>query len=98
MDAEELIAEATSSDDAEESKPDPDIVEAALERIGLPRDQVLMLGDTPYDIGAAARAGVDVIALRCGGWDDEGLRGAVAVFQDPAELLDRYETSPLGGS
>jgi phosphoglycolate phosphatase-like HAD superfamily hydrolase len=96
--AEDLIEGATSSDDAPKSKPDPHIVEAALERIGLPADRVVMLGDTPYDVESAASAGVGVIALRCGGWDDADLKGAVAVYDDPADLLAQYDVSPLGGS
>ena len=93
--AEELAEDATTSDDAEQSKPDPDIVAAALEQIGLPAEAVLMLGDTPYDVEAAARAGVGVVALRCGGWDDDALRGAVALYDDPADLLEKYDDSPL---
>ncbi|MFN2433730.1 MAG: HAD family hydrolase [Gemmatimonadota bacterium] len=94
--ADDLIEERTSSDDAERSKPDPDVVRAALRRSGLEAGDVVMLGDTPYDVEAAGRAGVGVIAVRCGGWSDENLRGALAVYADPAELLARYDASPLG--
>jgi HAD superfamily hydrolase (TIGR01509 family) len=73
--ADELAEEKTSSDDIEQTKPDPDTVHAALRKIGLPPDEVLMLGDTPYDIEAAGRAGVGVIAVRCGGWGDADLKG-----------------------
>lgn len=93
--ADKLVEARTSADDAANSKPDADIVIAALEQVGLPAEQVVMLGDTPYDIEAAGRAGVAVISLRCGGWDDGGLAGALAVYQDPADLLGRYYTSPL---
>lgn len=92
----DLIQDATSASDAEESKPDPDIVEAALEQTGFPAEQVVMLGDTPYDVEAAERAGVRIVAVRTGGWDDEELRGAIAVYRDPAELLERFDESPLG--
>lgn len=92
----DLIEDATSADEVEESKPDPDIVHAALEDAGFPPGQVVMLGDTPYDVEAATRAGVAVVAVRCGGWDDEGLAGAAAVYEDPADLLERYDESPLG--
>lgn len=92
---EDLISEATSSDDAERSKPDPDIVQAALEASGLPPEQVLMLGDTPYDLEAARRAGVGLVALRCGGWGDNDLKGAVAFYDDPAHLLAEYDSSPF---
>ncbi|WP_337177308.1 HAD family hydrolase [Paludisphaera sp.] len=91
-----MIEEATSSDDAEESKPDPHIVTAALEKAGLAPDRAVMIGDTPYDVEAAGRAGVAVIAVRSGGWDDEGLKGAIAVYDDVADLLANYDESPLG--
>jgi HAD superfamily hydrolase (TIGR01509 family) len=90
-----LIDESTSSDDAERSKPDPDIVGAALKQGGLRADDVYMLGDTPYDIEAARRAGVTTIAFRCGGWGDRDLAGALGIYNDPADLLARYYTSPL---
>lgn len=92
----DLIQDATSSSDAEESKPDPDIVEAALEQAGFPVDQVVMIGDTPYDVEAANRAGVRIIAVRTGGWGDEDLDGAIAVYEDPRELLEQFDDSPLG--
>jgi HAD superfamily hydrolase (TIGR01509 family) len=93
--ADDLIEERTSSDDAENSKPDPDIVKAALSSSGLAPSDVVMLGDTPYDIESASRAGVRVVAVRSGGWADEDLSGAIAIFDDPADLLARYESSPL---
>lgn len=91
----DLVGGKTSSSDAENSKPDPDIVEAALAKAGLRPDECLMLGDTPYDIEAAGKAGVDVIALRCGGWGDRELAAARAIYADPADLLARYDESPL---
>jgi HAD superfamily hydrolase (TIGR01509 family) len=93
--AEKLIQDQTSSDDAERSKPDPDIVHAALKQIALVPDKVIMLGDTPYDVEAAGKAGVRAVAFRCGGWDDKGLAGAAAVYDDPADLLAHYESSPF---
>lgn len=87
--ADDLIEEQTSSDDAENSKPDPDIIEAALEALDLPPDSVVMLGDTPYDIESASRAGVRAIAVRSGGWSDEDLKGAIAIYDDPADLLEQ---------
>lgn len=95
--AADLVADQTSSSDADSSKPDPDIVQAALDKAGLRPDECLMLGDTPYDVEAAGRAGVGVVALRCGGWDDQGLAGALAVYADPADLLEHYDESPLAG-
>lgn len=91
----DLIEEKTSSSDADESKPDPDIVEAALESADAGPDEAIMLGDTPYDVTASGRAGVRCVALRCGGWDDEALRDAVAVYDDPADLLAHYDQSPF---
>ena len=93
---EEFIEEKTSSDDAERSKPDPDIVAAALKEIALPADQVVMLGDTPYDIESAAHVDVAVIALRCGGWGDAELEGALAVYDDPADLLEELRFLSAG--
>ena len=54
-----------------------------------------MLGDTPYDIEAAGKAGVGVIVFRCGGWGDTDLASAIAVYDDPADLLARLDKSPL---
>jgi len=85
--AEALIDAATSSDDAEESKPDPDIVQAALKQAHARADEAVMIGDTPYDVEAAQRAGVRMVAFRCGGWKDEDLQGAVAIYDGPADLL-----------
>lgn len=93
--AESLMDAATSSDDAEESKPDPDIIIAALKRAHAKPDEAVMIGDTPYDIQAAQRAGVRVIALRCGGWGDEDLKGAAAIYQGPLDLVLRFNSSPL---
>jgi HAD superfamily hydrolase (TIGR01509 family) len=84
----DLIQLNATKDDARESKPDPDIVHAALARARSHPDTTVMIGDTPYDIEAAGRAGLATIALRCGGyWSDNDLRGALAVFDDPAQLL-----------
>ncbi|HEY7982158.1 MAG TPA: HAD family hydrolase [Candidatus Eremiobacteraceae bacterium] len=70
------------------SKPDPDIVVAALESAGTPATGACMIGDTPYDIDAATRAGVRIIAVRCGGWDERSLSQASEVYASPAEALD----------
>src|SRR6056297_21460 len=87
----DLVEDATSSGDVEESKPAPDIVEAALEQAGCAPRQALMIGDTPYDIDAASKAAVAIIVVRCGGWwTDEDLGGADAIFDDPADVLEHY--------
>lgn len=95
---EDLIDTETSADDAGNSKPSPDIFEAALAKLGISdRDSVLVVGDTPYDAEAARKAGLRMIGLRCGGWSAEDLcaAGCIAVFDDPADLLERFEASPL---
>jgi HAD superfamily hydrolase (TIGR01509 family) len=86
-----LMDAATSSDDADESKPDPDILLAALERAGTAPEDAVMIGDTPYDVEAATRAGVRILAFRCGGWADADLRGAAAVYDGPWDLLARLD-------
>ena len=91
---EKLFAAHTTKDDAAESKPDPDIVHAALMRAGGAPESTVMVGDTPYDIEAAHRAGLAAIALRCGGyWPDDELRGAVAIYDDPAALLEWWRST-----
>jgi len=91
----DLLKEITTSSDAEASKPEPDIVEAALKKLQMEPSQVLMIGDTPYDIQSAGAAGVEVIALRCGGFDDTALAGAKAIYDDPADVLAHYADSSL---
>jgi len=93
---EELVDRKTSSSDADRSKPDPDIIQAALDRGSFAAGEVLMLGDTPYDVEAARRANIPTVALRCGGWDDRALGGALAIYDDARDLLARYEASPFG--
>jgi len=90
-----MLDGATSSDDAEESKPDPDIIEAALKQAHAGPGEAVMIGDTPYDVEAAARAGVAAIAFRCGGWRDEDLTGAIAIYDGAWDLLARLDESPL---
>jgi HAD superfamily hydrolase (TIGR01509 family) len=93
-----LTDDQTSASEVERSKPDPDIIQAALKKIRLPASEVLMLGDTPYDVEAAAKAGVRTVALRCGGWADADLCGAIAIYDDPADLLAHYEESPFASA
>ena len=92
----DLIDDAASSGDAEHSKPDPDIVRAALTKARRFAAHSVLIGDTPYDIEAAARARVPTIALRCGGgWNDEQLGNAIAIYDDPADLAAQFATSPI---
>jgi len=95
---ENLLDAKTSSDDADDSKPDPDIVKAALRWLGLPAEQVVMIGDTPYDVQAAARARIRVIAFRSGAWKDADLQDAIAVYDGPEDLLRNYDKSVLAGA
>jgi HAD superfamily hydrolase (TIGR01509 family) len=92
----DLMEERATASDAKKSKPDPDIVEAAIEESGVPADNAVMVGDTPYDVEAATRAGVRIIAFRSGGWDDESLSGAAQIYDGPAHLLAHYDASLLG--
>ncbi len=94
---EDLPLIQTSADDAEKSKPHPDIFNAALERLGVSAEEAIVVGDTGYDAEAAGRAGMRCIGLTCGGFDEARLReaGCVAIYRDPADLLARFEGSPL---
>lgn len=88
----------TSSDDADKSKPHPDIFAAALESIGKPDPRTaISVGDTPYDAEAAGKIALKTIGLLCGGWPEAKLReaGCIAIYRDPADLLKNYEQSPL---
>ena len=90
----DLLPSRTTKDDAPASKPDPDIVQAALARAWARPEQTFMVGDTPYDIEAADRAGIGAFALRCGGyWPDSSLRGALKIFDDPQALLVHWDSS-----
>jgi membrane protein len=100
LDARELVSETTSADDVERTKPAPDIFATALDKIGSPpADEVIVIGDTPYDVEAAGKCGVAAIAVRSGGFGDDVLTraGAVAIHDDVAALLRDYDRSPLAG-
>jgi len=94
--APELFYQATSSGEAAHSKPDPDIVEAAITKAGCEAQQAFLLGDTPYDVEASVRASVRPVTLRSGGWSDDDLRGAIVIYDSAEDLLHHYEQSPLG--
>lgn len=98
LDVDAAIFAATSSGDVETAKPEPDIVEVALERAGVPASRAVMVGDAVWDIEAAARAGVECIGVRSGGFGDQELRdaGSVAVYDDVADLLAHLDDSPIG--
>jgi len=91
----EFLEAKTSGDDVESSKPDPDILHAALRRLRCAPADALMIGDTPYDVEAARRAGIDCVAFRSGGREEADLEGARAVYAGPWDLLRHLDASPL---
>ena len=98
---EDLVDVATSKDDAEHSKPCPDIFETALARLDdVSADEAIVVGDTPYDAQAASKCGLRTIGLLSGGFPEEVLReaGCVAIYDDIADLLANYEESPLAAT
>jgi HAD superfamily hydrolase (TIGR01549 family) len=94
----DLIEEETSKDDVHQSKPHPDIFQAALADLGgIPVERALVIGDSPHDAEAAAKIGLRTIGLLCGGFPESVLReaGCATLYHDPADLLARYEESPI---
>jgi HAD superfamily hydrolase (TIGR01509 family) len=98
LDARELADAWTTSGDVEATKPEPDLVNAALQRAGADADSAVMVGDTPWDVKAAAKAGVSTIAVRTGGFSIDELEGAGAdaVFESIEELCRRIDETPFG--
>jgi HAD superfamily hydrolase (TIGR01549 family) len=95
----DLIHAATSADDAEESKPEPDIFAAAVKKLqGVRAEECVVVGDTPYDVIAARKIGIRTIGVLAGGFPESSLRdeGAVEIYKDPADLLENYERSLIG--
>ncbi|MCW2903763.1 MAG: family hydrolase [Streptosporangiaceae bacterium] len=99
LDAEDAIADTTSSDDARESKPAPDIIEVALARAGVRPDQAVFVGDTVWDIQACAKAGLPCIAVLTGGISRQELAeaGAAAIYDSVADLLRHLDDSLIAG-
>ena len=98
LEIEDLLEAATSADDAERSKPHPDIFQAALAGLrGLKPEEAVVVGDTPYDAVAAGKAGMQAVGLLSGGFTEKELRaaGAVEIYEDVADLLERYDASLL---
>ncbi len=91
----DLLEAETSSDDAEKSKPHPDIFQAAVARLKLTPDECIVVGDTPYDADAAGRADILSIGVLCGGFPAEDLTaaGCHALYEGAADLLARYDDS-----
>jgi phosphoglycolate phosphatase-like HAD superfamily hydrolase len=97
LDADEAIDATTSSSDAEEGKPEPDIVQVALDQCDLAADRAIFVGDAVWDGYATQRAGVAFVGLTCGGTPEDELReaGAIEVWAHPAELLDNLAKSVI---
>jgi HAD superfamily hydrolase (TIGR01549 family) len=95
-----LVDSMTTADQVAHSKPMADVFIAALRTLGsVPSDEAIAIGDTPYDVEAAKKIELPVIGVLCGGFSEQMLRdeGAIAIFRDPADLLERYYQSPLAG-
>ncbi|HTU97714.1 MAG TPA: HAD family hydrolase [Solirubrobacteraceae bacterium] len=97
LDARDLADAWTTSADVESTKPAPDLVHAAVDRVGADLANAVMVGDTPWDVKAAGAAEVPTLAVLTGGFSQGELRtaGAVAVFQSVAELTQSLDRSPL---
>jgi HAD superfamily hydrolase (TIGR01509 family) len=97
LDARELAEDWTTSADVERTKPEPDLVQAALEKAGADPDEATMIGDTPWDIKAARKAGVGTIAVLTGGFSIDELEesGAIAVFESIVDLCRGLGDTPL---
>jgi HAD superfamily hydrolase (TIGR01509 family) len=97
LDARELADDWTTSADVESTKPEPDLVKAAMDKAG--DDGAVMVGDTPWDIEAARKAGIETIAVITGGFSRAELEeaGAAVVFESVAELRERLDETPLSG-
>ncbi|WP_229398229.1 HAD family hydrolase [Micromonospora okii] len=95
--ADDVIEAVTCAADAEETKPAPDILVAALEQAGLEASRVVFVGDSVWDVAAAGKLDIPCVGLTCGGTSRGELAGAgaVAVYDDPADLLKSLSTSPI---
>jgi HAD superfamily hydrolase (TIGR01509 family) len=96
LDAREIVDDWTTSADVKATKPEPDLVQAALQKVGA--DGGVMIGDTTWDVDAAKRAGVETLAVRTGGFGADELReaGALDVFESVRELCERLPETVLG--
>jgi HAD superfamily hydrolase (TIGR01509 family) len=93
----DLVEEEATPVDAEKPKPEPDIFQAALNFLEVAPSEALALGDTPWDVEAAGKAGISTVAVQSGGWRKEQLRdaGAIAVYADVADIVRNFEQSPF---
>ena len=93
LDIKDLVDGATSTDDVDKSKPEPQIFQSALEKLGdISTEEVIAVGDSPYDAIAASKISLRTIGVLAGGFERETLTqaGCVAIYQDPADLLNNY--------
>jgi membrane protein len=95
--ARDIVHGWTSADDVGCSKPCPDVFETAARKAGAAPEEALVVGDTPYDIEAAAAAGIRTVAVRSGLFPDDQLKGAIALYDDVAAILAGFADSPLSG-
>ncbi|MGP7795404.1 YhjD/YihY/BrkB family envelope integrity protein [Sphingomonas sp. CLY1604] len=95
LDVADVVDATTSKDDVSTTKPAGDIFAAALKKARTLPAHAMVVGDTPYDIEAAAKCGVASVAVRSGGFDEAALADAVSRYDDVATLLDRFEETPL---
>ncbi len=97
LDVDDIVNAITSADDVDQAKPEPDLMHRALDKAGVDAEQALMVGDTIWDGHSAAKAGVPFVGVRSGGIGGDLLRGAgaIAVYDDPAELLAQLDRSPF---
>ena len=95
LDARELADDWTSSADVEQTKPEPDLLKAAMEKAG--EGPAVMIGDSTWDFEAAKRADVPSIGVLTGGFSEEELResGASVVFKTLGELIENIDDTPL---
>jgi HAD superfamily hydrolase (TIGR01509 family) len=98
LDADDAIAAATSSSDAEQSKPAPDILQAALDQSDVDPHRAVFVGDSVWDVQAAARLDIPCIGLTCGGTSAAELSeaGTIATYENPAALLAALDDSAIG--
>ena len=96
---EDILDVVTTGDDAERTKPAPDIFAVALGKLDVSASDAIAVGDSPYDAEASRKLGLSIIGVLCGGFPEQWLRdaGCCAIYDSPADLLERYIESPLDG-
>lgn len=100
LELEDVLTGTVSAKDVQDAKPEPDLVQAALDAAGVPADRAVMLGDSVWDVQAAVRAGVTCVAVLTGGTTRADLleAGAAAVYDNTAALLEALDNSPLAAT